>query len=447
MDKVNDICWCPQYKDSIFSCSNDGFIIEWSLIESKVKSKWKASKTPITSLAIDASSRYLICSSKIITVWDLETKTKVKTFTGHSNEIFKLLYLDLTSSNVNKKSNSYFISAASNDRILNAWNFDKNNTESGKSSNSAAALASFTLNDGPVFIDAVSVEDETEKSASSSPTTLICAVTGKGQLYIFKHQLLDDQLQQRSNEKKTIKKPIKSVNQVNFETFEGTSLQIYGAFLINANNERQVQSNLTDEPIDKHQVCVVYGSHLYPRIEKLSLTSFKETKTILKRDDPFKIQIDLQRQVIKVETPGIPNDVKILVPGHMAPDSNNNFITKSSKRKSTSAEQQQQLSLEDRLNKLDIDNGYLNSSNDLFIQKQTSSGGGQTIPKTDNLLVLLIQGLQSNDSKMLNHVLQHKNEKVVCKTVRLLPNNYIIILLKELSKRLQGHAQRCLSLI
>jgi hypothetical protein len=39
------------------------------------------------------------------------------------------------------------------------------------------------------------------------------------------------------------------------------------------------------------------------------------------------------------------------------------------------------------------------------------------------------------------HVLQHKNEKLVSKTIRLLPTNHIISLVKELNKRLQGHAQ------
>lgn len=43
--------------------------------------------------------------------------------------------------------------------------------------------------------------------------------------------------------------------------------------------------------------------------------------------------------------------------------------------------------------------------------------------------------------------MQHKNDKVIAKTVRILPTNYIIQLIKELNKRLQGHAQSGLGLI
>jgi U3 small nucleolar RNA-associated protein 5 len=99
------------------------------------------------------------------------------------------------------------------------------------------------------------------------------------------------------------------------------------------------------------------------------------------------------------------------------------------------------MSLEERLNVMGIDNENENDNENVYLMKN-----GQ-MPKTDNLLVLLVQGLQSNDAKMLNHVLQHKNEKVVSKTVRMLPTNYVIILVKELNKRLQGHAQSGMGLI
>jgi hypothetical protein len=53
------------------------------------------------------------------------------------------------------------------------------------------------------------------------------------------------------------------------------------------------------------------------------------------------------------------------------------------------------MSLEDRLNVMGIESSNGGTeTDDLYSSKQ--------IPKTDNLLVLLVQGLQSNDSKMLN---------------------------------------------
>ena len=61
------------------------------------------------------------------------------------------------------------------------------------------------------------------------------------------------------------------------------------------------------------------------------------------------------------------------------------------------------MSLEERLNVMGID-----SSNSNMDGTQVNGSGGDVflkngqMPKTDNLLVLLMQGLQSNDAKMLN---------------------------------------------
>lgn len=45
------------------------------------------------------------------------------------------------------------------------------------------------------------------------------------------------------------------------------------------------------------------------------------------------------------------------------------------------------------------------------------------------------------------HVLQHQNEKVIEKTISLLPSQYVMSLVKELTLRLQGHAQSGLGMI
>ena len=52
------------------------------------------------------------------------------------------------------------------------------------------------------------------------------------------------------------------------------------------------------------------------------------------------------------------------------------------------------MTLEERLNVMGI-NANENANGEVYLKN------GQ-VPKTDNLLVLLVQGLQSNDAKMLN---------------------------------------------
>jgi hypothetical protein len=52
------------------------------------------------------------------------------------------------------------------------------------------------------------------------------------------------------------------------------------------------------------------------------------------------------------------------------------------------------MTLEERLNVLGIDAMDNESNTEVFYSNN--------VPKTDNVLVLLVQGLQSNDAKMLN---------------------------------------------
>lgn len=57
------------------------------------------------------------------------------------------------------------------------------------------------------------------------------------------------------------------------------------------------------------------------------------------------------------------------------------------------------MTLEERLNVMGIDS---NNDTGLVNDELYNSNGSSQVPKTDNLLVLLVQGLQSNDAKMLN---------------------------------------------
>ncbi|KAH9375486.1 hypothetical protein HPB48_016366 [Haemaphysalis longicornis] len=59
-------------------------------------------------------------------------------------------------------------------------------------------------------------------------------------------------------------------------------------------------------------------------------------------------------------------------------------------------------------------------------------------PRADNLSQLLLQGLQSDDPKLLNSVLQRTDEMLIKNTVRRLPLSSILSLLKELHKRMHS---------
>jgi hypothetical protein len=64
----------------------------------------------------------------------------------------------------------------------------------------------------------------------------------------------------------------------------------------------------------------------------------KEVKVVLKRDDPFKTAVTLQTQATKIETPLVSKELKVLLPGYMAPQNNSN-VNINQKRKSTEPNQ------------------------------------------------------------------------------------------------------------
>lgn len=134
-----------------------------------------------------------------------------------------------------------FVSAASNDRVLNMWAIDKNNN------NTNGAVCSLTISEGPAYLDVAVVSDT---------TALVTAATNKGHLFIYKHAIGED---------KKSKKPVKALHQVKIQTEEGVPLAIYGAFVTNAFNER-LDSFESDSELTLY---LVYGSHVAPVIEKM----------------------------------------------------------------------------------------------------------------------------------------------------------------------------------
>jgi U3 small nucleolar RNA-associated protein 5 len=280
-------------------------------------------------------------------------------------------------------------------------------------------VASFVCSDAPTFVDicTLAAAQQQEEEAAAAAAAIIAVVTSKGHLILFQHYF------QSKNKKKTKSKaPIKSWKRIQIESDSGSPLKILAAFFYSFQ--------------DQESILIIYGSSLSPTIEKINMSDLKSSNDkdviILIRLDPDQTSVALQREVNKIETPLVAKELKVFAPAAAA--------AVASKRKST---EPTQMSLEERLNVMGIDNENENDNenDNVYLMKN-----GQ-MPKTDNLLVLLVQGLQSNDAKMLNHVLQHKNEKVVSKTVRMLPTNYVIILVKELNKRLQGHAQSGMGLI
>jgi hypothetical protein len=165
---------------------------------------------------------------------------------------------------------------------------------------STSAIASFTLNEAPVFVDVINMNKK-----GSGGNLLVSAVTNKGQLLLFTHELTDG-----PSGGSKLKKPIKPVNQLKVETKDNAApLKIYGMFVANAQHERVDSLDLGNESsgdlsqlLANYSLYIVYGSHLNPKIEKLQFSDLNESKVTLKRDDPFKTSVTLQTQATKVRS-------------------------------------------------------------------------------------------------------------------------------------------------
>ncbi|XP_052770151.1 WD repeat-containing protein 43-like [Mya arenaria] len=378
-DRVNGIVWYSE-SDSLYSCSSDQHIVQWEVTKGKIKHKWKADKSGVYSLC-RCSSTHLLSAGRTIKLWDLETRQILKTFTGHATEVFRLLHVPVGES-IEK---SYFLSEAINDRLVNAWQIDTTSKDKN-------ALAAFSLPEEPVSL-------QTSTPSADRPLVLV-VVTKCGKALIFEHRL---------NGK--LKKPLqpKVTVQIAGEGSNGSvprPIQILAAYVCD---------------VDTHKLLLVHGNSLKPTFEKVSYST-AEPELCLVREDPLKSLYKKDANVSKVKTPEVSKDMTYLVPSQLAPALPTQEPASRRKRKVSVGE----MTMEQRLSAISL---------------EKPKAGPRQPPKADTLVTLLVQGLQSRDNKLLSNVFCMRDKKLLENTVRKLPVQMVIPLVRELTSKMQGHAQ------
>ncbi|XP_043843110.1 WD repeat-containing protein 43 [Dromiciops gliroides] len=390
--KVNCIQW-HQDNECLYSCSDDKHIVEWNTQTCRVKCKWKGDISSVSALCISPDGKMLLSAGRTIKLWDLETKEVYRHFTGHATAVSSLMFTTIRPPSESQPFDGitglYFLSGAVHDRLLNVWQVRSENKEKN-------AVMSFTVTDEPVYIDLTLSENREE------PVKL-AVVCRDGQVHLFEHILNG-----------CCKKPLTS----------NCTIQI-------ATSGKDKESTPKPIPIlaaafcsDKQSLLLVYGSHLQPAIERVSLNS-KEPHVCLIRDVNSWTPKIGGIAVTKVKTPVMNSEAKVLgpgIPGHHAAIKPTLETEKTeSKRR---VKENEQVSIEERLGAMDIDTLKEKRKGDL---------------KADSYPVLLVQGLESNDCYMLNKVLQTRKDTLIRNTVLRIPVYAVIPLLNELTKRLQGH--------
>ncbi|XP_078503639.1 WD repeat-containing protein 43 isoform X1 [Lissotriton helveticus] len=392
--KVNCIRW---HRDNgcLYSCSDDKHIIEWNAHTCKVKCKWKGDNSSVNCLCISPDGKMLLSAGRTIKLWDLETKEVYRQFTGHATAVTSLIFTTVRPPNESQPFDGitglYFLSAAVNDRLLSVWQVRSEVKEKN-------AILSFRLPEEPVCID-LTVSERKEEPVK------LAVVCRNGELHFFEHVFNG-----------YCKKPLSSNSVVEIATSgkDGDS------------TPKPVSVLSAAFCADKQSLVLVYGSTVHPVMERLTPNS-SEPRRCLIRDIQKTLSLRTETAVTKVKTPLVRSEAKTLVPGfpgHSAsikPGSSGPEKAESKRKKGDIKE----ASIEERLGAMDIDIGSIKTK------------GG--LPQTDSFAVLLVQGLESSDSDILNKVFQTKKDTLIKNTVARLPVYAVIPLLHELTKRLQGH--------
>ncbi|XP_070571108.1 WD repeat-containing protein 43-like isoform X2 [Ptychodera flava] len=403
-DTINCLCWHSQ-NDSLYSCSDDRHIVEWSIATGKVKCKWKADKRSINSICLCPDGRHILSAGRTIKLWDLEKKEMLKRYTGHASPVSQLICIPLQlkrkSSRLSRAKEifdidgMYFLSSAIHDRVLNAWQVKLQSKDK-------KAVAAFSLIEEPLSFSVA-------RPSESEQITYIAVVTRNGQLLIF-----DPVLNGKT------KTSLEARCLIQIATPGGKEAVPKPIPILSAQFCNDADGN----------ILLSYGTFLKPVFEKVHLIN-GENEICLIREDPSISQQNQSTSVNKVKTPLTSDKMKLLTPQNfvaMGPSQSDDIERRGKKKRKGDITER---SMEDRLIAMSI------ACQDIM------SG----LPQADSLVKLLTQGLRNQDDDILSKVLRHGNETLLKNTVKLLPVQLVLPFAEQLSRRINQNAERSVLLI
>ncbi|XP_067007898.2 WD repeat-containing protein 43 [Anabrus simplex] len=260
---------------NLFSCGN-GHIVEWSVGDKNIRSKWKAGSEGVTCVLVLPDGKTLLSASRTICWWNLENKEMIKKFIGHASDIVSLTFVSSSSTTAD----NYVVSAARGDRYLSAWSLNPSNA-------SKSQVASFAMDDVATSV-CVCAGGEAEP-------TLLTAVTNTGHLHVYRHQL-NGRCQKPLKPKVTIQ--VASDTGQNKETVK--PIPILGGHLCDCN-----------------VALLAYGNQVFLAFERIAL-DYQEKIMCIVRQDPRKMSVSKEEAVSKVRIPETGDSVEYVTPAVVA---------------------------------------------------------------------------------------------------------------------------------
>lgn len=245
---------CRGTNDSLFTCSDDGRVIMWSLKSAQPISTWEVCTEKPTSLVYLIDSNRLMVAGRQLYLWSIENEQIDQTFTGHQSQITFLRYIRI-------KTKEFILSTAKSERVLNLWRMKI----SKKNQNSY----SYIMEDVAYNISC---------RVETNGYLKLAAVTRSGVLHLYSiENLLNEEYVGKSM------RPT-----VTIEIANDTSQLVEPIPIITATLESMNRSN---------NIRIGYGDRQRLRFECIE-PDFNEKRTVLIRSDVKKSSIEAKKKTI-----------------------------------------------------------------------------------------------------------------------------------------------------
>jgi len=281
---------------SIFAAGEEGKVAEFSVVKQKLLSIFKASPDPIHCLALSPDDSTLVVAGLDIKLFELPSRSLLKTFTGHSTPVNCLSVF----------ANRVF-SCGQGERTVALWRLEGEETAMEK------ALA---INDSVSMLDIVEEEEGEE--------AVVAVVTAAGMLKLYKPKLETGKKQ---------KKPLKPWK----------SLTV-------AAEKKDAKGRVAQIPIvaarlnKQNGVAVGFGLAVRPMLERLQLEDMETSHCLVRSNEVSK---DAQEEEFsRTVTPKTDGAVTFLAPGVSLPVGTGKL---GKRKQAAKKEGEESLPMEDRL--------------------------------------------------------------------------------------------------
>ncbi|CEI89834.1 hypothetical protein RMCBS344292_04179 [Rhizopus microsporus] len=385
-----------------YSVAEDNYIIEWDIEEEKELFKWKADAKNVRKLKLSHDGSKLATAGHTITLWDLNSRSVIKKFTGHASVVKELAF---------SPQDDLLVSSAEDDRYINVWDAQSSNTNA----NNVTAL---TVESNVSHID----------FSTTEPTVL--AVTEEGIVAVWENPSLVT-VQATSHKRKMMRSLTKEPD---------TSIKVLSTEQDNKMIPILAAKFVTDK--GGKSIMTARGSSVKPSFEVVKYVN-EETGAILR-------EIELSRQPVtnflidnaSIAANNLRTTKKIYDESTVTVVGNSDFAIKAP----TMANDQQEdegsaeQTIEQKLMSLDV-----TDSNEHKAKKNKKKT--LETPAAGSLQTVLVQALHSGDNSLLEACLQFTKRDVIENTIRRLPTKYIIPLLIDLITRFQEKPGRAPALL